>query len=61
MMYSLDLIIGFSAFWFIENAGFTEFINSLRVLLSGSLFPLFLLSKNFNFIEYLPPYADLPR
>ena len=52
--FSLQILTGFSAFWFIEGTGLTHLMQNAENFLSGSMFPLFILPFYFNWLQFLP-------
>jgi ABC-2 type transport system permease protein len=52
--FSLQILTGFSAFWFVEGSGSNHLMQNLENLLSGSMFPLFILPSYFTFLQFSP-------
>lgn len=52
--FSLQVLAGFSAFWFTEGSGSNHLMQNLENLLSGSMFPLYILPVYFGWLQYSP-------
>ena len=52
--FSLQILTGFTAFWFTEGSGSNHLMQNLENLLSGSMFPLFILPLHFQFLQFTP-------
>lgn len=51
---SLQVLTGFSAFWFVEGNGLNHLVQNAENFLSGSMFPLSILPVYFNWLQYSP-------
>jgi ABC-2 type transport system permease protein len=52
--FSLQILTGFTAFWFVEGTGSNHLMQNLENSLSGSMFPLYILPNYFTFLQFTP-------
>ena len=52
--FSIQILSGFSSFWFTEGSGANHLALSAENFLSGSMFPLYILPIHFNWLQFLP-------
>jgi len=52
--FSIQIMTGFSSFWFTDGSGANHLVQNSENFLSGSMFPLYILPAYFGWIQYLP-------
>ena len=52
--FTIQILAGFSSFWFVEGAGVNHLTQSFESFLSGSVFPLYILPATFSFVIFVP-------